>query len=124
MFGTYEHTIDSRGRLYLPAALMGASPREAIYCWPSPYEAHTVCFVGGSPGAVPAGIPSSAEEVPVRDGTVLLPEHLLSRLGTREVVLVGVGDRAEIWPREAWENQALPELEEDILSSLLQDLEL
>ena len=123
MFGTYEHTIDSRGRLYLPAALMGASPREAIYCWPSPYEEHTICFAGSNPGAA-ADLPSPVEEVPVKDGAVLLPEHLLSRLGTGEVVLVGVGDRAEIWPREAWENQALPGLEEDILSSLLQDLEL
>ena len=123
MFGTYEHTIDSSGGLHLPHGLMGATPWKTVYCWPSPYEEHTICFAGSNPGAA-ADLPCPVEEVPVKDGAVLLPEHLLSRLGTREVVLVGVGDRAEVWPRETWENQALPGLEDGTLSALLQDLEL
>jgi MraZ protein len=37
-------------------------------------------------------------------GRILLPEKLRAAASiTRDVVMVGVGDRAEIWQREAWE---------------------
>ena len=58
---------------------------------------------------------SGANEVePDRQGRVLIPGNLREAAGIdRDVILVGVGSRIEIWSREAWEeNMSSDEINE------------
>ncbi len=123
LLGEYEHTIDEKGRLTLPAkfrqALAGGvvltrGLDACVYAYPSEdwrrlvesrlaaldplsSEARTMerFFFAGA-----------AEAHPDRQGRVMLPDALIEHAGLgREVVVAGVRDRLEIWDRAAWREQ-------------------
>jgi MraZ protein len=54
-------------------------------------------------------------------GRMLIPEQLRTRVGIeKEVVMVGVADRAEIWPKDRWEEfQAANAADFDLLDQVL-----
>ena len=54
-------------------------------------------------------------------GRLLIPDKLKSRIGIdKEIVMVGVADRAEIWPKERWDEfQASNEADYDLLDRVL-----
>ena len=42
---------------------------------------------------------------PDKQGRILLPQNLREYAGlTKDIVVIGVGDRAEIWDKEKWEH--------------------
>ncbi len=119
-YGAYEHTIDDKGRITLPARFRDAFadgvvlsksfdkcidvlPRAA---WDSSIRARL------------AGLDSFSREArelrryvftgasdcePDKQGRVHLPSTLATHAGLeREVVIAGVDDRLEIWDRQAW----------------------
>ena len=54
-----------------------------------------------------------------KQGRVLVPNKLREHAGlTKDVVLVGVGDKVEIWSAEKWSLASAPENIEDIAESL------
>jgi MraZ protein len=144
LIGQYEHTIDAKGRLAVPAEVRSRwSAQEHGSAW------YAVPWPGGvirlytersfeqraqaalpetlTPNDVQAKIQSRLFSMSRRlemdaSGRVRLPEALLAATGIgREVALVGCGDRFEILDRDAWRQQSKDALDE--LPGLLDQLE-
>ena len=123
LLGEFEHTIDDKNRLTLPAKFreafaggvvvtrglegcLAAYPREGwermVASWLDPLspfskesrQMHRYYYAG------------AAEDTPDKQGRVTIPSSLLGHAGVeREVVVAGVGDHLEIWDRAAWAMQ-------------------
>ncbi len=122
--GTFEHTLDKKGRLVLPAkfrkqlsqqdpAYLSPGRGKCLALWPEDrYEefldrlTETAREDSSKALVLRALTAQSSTVMPDAQGRVLLTESLLSyaRLD-RDVVLVGARDHIEIWDREAWEAQ-------------------
>ena len=125
--GTFEHTLDKKGRLVLPAkfrkqlsqqdpAYLSPGRGKCLALWPEEqYEkfldrlTETARQHGSDSSnalVLRALTAQSSTVLPDAQGRVLLTESLLNyaRLD-RDVVLVGARDHIEIWDRQAWEAQ-------------------
>ena len=112
--GEYGHSLDPKGRLIIPSKFREAlgerfvitrslDPCLCIYAMEDWQRQLVRFFLSG------------ANEVePDRQGRVLIPGNLREAAGIdRDVILVGVGSRIEIWSREAWEeNMSSDEINE------------
>jgi MraZ protein len=120
LLGEFEHTIDDKNRLTLPAkfrqALSGGliitrGMEGCLSCYPAAdwqrlvesrlarldplskegRQMHRYFYSGAS------------EAEPDKQGRVMLPTSLARNAGIRrEVVVAGIGDHLEIWDRAAW----------------------
>jgi MraZ protein len=138
LLGEYEHTIDDKNRLTLPARFRGAFAEGIVLTrgmdgclyayapseWAGVVEGrlaslhplskegrrmHRFFFAGASEGSID------------KQGRVSLPAALIqhAKLG-RDVVVAGVNDHLEIWDRAAWRRE-LAEVEgsaEDVAERL------
>jgi MraZ protein len=123
LLGEYEHTIDDKNRLTLPARFRRAFEDGIVVTrgmdgclygyarpdWqrlvetrlgeldPLSKEARTMMRFFFS---------AASEAEPDRQGRVVLPPALVKHAGLgREVVVAGVHDHVEIWDRKAWSEQ-------------------
>jgi MraZ protein len=120
LLGEYEHTIDEKNRLTLPAKFRRAfadgvvltrGMDGCVYAYPRPAWEEVVSgrYAGLDPLSGHARqlqrffFGGAHDEELDRQGRIVLPANLVrhGRLG-REVVVVGVNDRVEIWDRAAW----------------------
>ncbi|WP_040284576.1 division/cell wall cluster transcriptional repressor MraZ [Tessaracoccus massiliensis] len=118
--GTYTPKLDEKGRLILPAkfrdALEGGlfvtrGQERALDVFPrATFEAKMTAALS-APSTVKEVrdyqrmlMAGASEEVPDRQGRITIPPHLRAYAGLdRDVVVIGSGDRAEIWNAEAWQ---------------------
>jgi len=119
-FGTYEHTIDEKNRLTLPARFRDALADGIVLTrgldecldvfaradWDALVHARLAPLDSFSKEArdLKRFFFAAATDAELdKQGRVLVPPALLSRarLG-REVVVAGVHDRLEIWDRTSW----------------------
>ena len=138
LLGEFEHTIDDKNRLTLPAkfrqALSGGlvitrGMDGCLYCYP---QAEWERLVDGRlAGLDPLSkegrmmqrffFAPASEAKPDKQGRVLVPTTLAKKASIgREVVIAGVGDHLEIWDRATWDNHVI-ELEgsaEDVAERL------
>lgn len=119
-FGEYQHSLDAKGRLILPArfrarlaggvvitkgmdhCLFGYATEE----WERVAEQLSTTPVSSRQGRnfVRLMFSGAAEEEPDRQGRVMIPEHLRRYAGLeKDVAVIGVGNRFEIWDRQKWE---------------------
>lgn len=119
-FGTYFHTLDSKGRLVIPSKLRdeagsriyilkGFDGALAIYK-ASEFdrlieEINDLPFNKKNSRAYLRVQLASACELEVdRQGRVQLPAQLLLRYGIgKEVIVIGVGDHMEVWDKAAYD---------------------
>ncbi len=123
LLGEYEHTIDDKNRLTLPARFRAAMAGGVVLTrgldacveaypadgWTQLVESR---LAGLNPLSREARVlerfyyTGAIEAQPDRQGRVMLPPPLIEhgQLG-REVVVVGMRDRLEIWDRAAWRAQ-------------------
>src|SRR5919197_1571950 len=120
LVGEYEHLIDEKNRLTLPAkfrqefgdgVVLTRGLDGCVFAYRRPDWARLVesRLAALDPLSAAARrlqrhfFGGAAEDVPDKQGRVTMPAHLLehARLG-REVVVVGVHDHLEIWDRVAW----------------------
>jgi len=138
LLGEYEHTIDDKNRLTLPAKFRRAFEDGCVvtrgfdgclYAWtPEAWERYRDSTLATLHPLSKEGrrmqrhfFSGATEAVPDKQGRVSLPAALLehAKLG-RDVVVAGVNDHLEIWDRAAWQRE-LAEVEgsaEDVAERL------
>jgi len=138
LLGEYEHTIDDKNRLTLPAKFRKAFEDGIVvtrgldgclYAWtPVAWENYRDTTLSALHPLSQEGrrmhrhfFSGASETAPDKQGRVSIPPALLAhaKLG-RDVVVAGVNDRLEIWDRAAWKRE-LAEVEgsaEDVAERL------
>ena len=133
MTGIFEHTIDAKGRLFIPSKLreeLGASFHVAIGAnrdengeackYLVLYPADAWRQLEEKLAALPSGQASKADVVlayaapcePDSQNRILIPQVLRDFAGlTRDVVITGSNNKAKVWDRTAWEKRAKPQLD-------------
>jgi MraZ protein len=124
--GRYEHSLDIKGRVILPAKFrpqferggyLSQHPEGCLAFWtPGEFdrqmEAMQVRSAAGSKGRNRARLwASNSAEVEVdRQGRMAIPAHLRGFAGlVSEVLVHGAIDRVELWNPTAWAERVLPE---------------
>jgi MraZ protein len=138
LLGEYEHTIDDKNRLTLPAKFRQSFEGGivvtrgfdgCVYAWtPEAFEHYRDSQLASLPPLSQQGrrmhrhfFSGASETAPDKQGRVSIPPALLThaKLG-RDVVVAGVNDHLEIWDRAAWKRE-LAEVEgsaEDVAERL------
>ena len=136
MTGTYEHSIDAKGRLFIPAKLreelgvtfylaMGVDECLAIYpqeTWNRFTEKFASLPMSQSAAMRPLFANASKCELDSQ-GRIVIPQTLIKYAGLeKDAVIIGVNDRAEIWSAETWnareEEEMTPEKMKACLAAL------
>ena len=133
MTGTYEHSIDAKGRLFIPAKLreelgvtfhlaMGIDACLAIYPQET-WERFTEKFASLPMSQSKAMRPLFANAVRCEldsQGRIVVPQKLrkYAKLD-KDVVIIGVNDRAEIWAAETWNAQEEEEMTPEKMSACM-----
>ena len=121
--GQYDHTIDDKGRLSIPAKLREALGKDRTLVLTS-FEAFITAFPTKAWRNMEERIRtnptfkrdmrdflrlvySSAEDVEIDpQGRILISQGLRQRAGiSRDVVILGVMDQIEIWDKARWEEK-------------------
>lgn len=132
--GTFEHAIDDKGRLSIPAKFRDAltsafaPPLHLTFSLDTPslvaYPADEWRELEAKLNALPQFDPvaqrvrrtfyASAQECPLdRSGRVLVPPGLRARVGLgRDVVLAGLGRKFEIWDKDRYDEMTVEVLED------------
>lgn len=134
--GTYEHNMDAKGRLFVPAKLredlgstcyltMGIDHCLAIYPLES-WNVFTEKFASLPMSKSKYMRPLFANAVkcePDSQGRIVIPPILRQYAGlTKEVVIIGVHNRAEIWDAERW-RATQEEMTPEVMAQLMEGLE-
>jgi MraZ protein len=121
--GHYEHSLDAKNRLSVPARFRAAfssgvvlakDPETCVAVWTP--ETHESIIDRALGGLNPMGSEyrklsrfyqgNSFEAELDGTGRVTLPSQLLGHASIeKDVVVVGVGDHLEVWARERWERE-------------------
>ena len=136
MTGTYEHSIEAKGRLFIPAKLreelgvtfylaMGVDECLAIYpqeTWNRFTEKFASLPMSQSAAMRPLFANASKCELDSQ-GRIVIPQKLRKYAGLeKDAVIIGVNDRAEIWSAETWnareEEEMTPEKMKACLAAL------
>ena len=136
MTGTYEHSLDAKGRLFIPAKLreelgvtfylaMGVDECLAIYpqeTWNRFTEKFASLPMSQSAAMRPLFANASKCELDSQ-GRIVIPQKLRKYAGLeKDAVIIGVNDRAEIWSAETWnareEEEMTPEKMKACLAAL------
>ena len=140
MTGTYEHGIDAKGRLFIPAKLreelgvsfylaMGVDACLAIYpqsTWDRFTEKFASLPMSQSFDCLFAydscGANASKCELDSQ-GRIVVPQKLRKYANLdKDVVIIGVNDRAEIWSAETWNAQEEEEMTPEKMSACMEAL--
>lgn len=136
MTGTYEHSIDGKGRLFIPAKLreelgvsfhLAAGVDTCLAIYPEEtWRAFTEKF---------ASLPMSATKNMRRlfanaskceldsQGRIVIPPKLRKYAALdKDVVIIGVSNRAEIWAAETWTAQEDEEMTPEKMSAVMEEL--
>jgi MraZ protein len=122
--GEYLHTVDNKGRVALPAKFREMlGPRfmiargldQCLTVYPSEEWVHVLETVKGLPQnqkearAYARYFLSGAMEVdPDKQGRIGLPQSLREYAGiSKDVYVLGVGNRVEVWDKAAWDSSKL-----------------
>ena len=140
MTGQYQHNIDAKGRLFIPAKL-----REELggtfYVTVSTDAKHTAFLAAYSADAwarltekfeslpsiqtrqMVAIFANAAKCEPDAQGRILLPRELRDYAGLdKEAVVIGVSNRAEIWSAEKWAKEESEALNPENLAAAMAEL--
>lgn len=140
--GTYEPRLDEKGRLILPAKfrdeladglVITPGQDRCLYVVSAQEFTRMVQELSQNPTTTKNArdyirvlMSGASDEVPDKQGRVTLPPRLRSYAGLdRDLVVVGVGNRAEIWDRENWnrylaaQEEAFSQTAEEVIPGML-----
>mgnify|MGYP000780002263 FL=1 len=136
MTGTYEHSIDAKGRLFIPAKLreelgvtfylaMGVDECLAIYpqeTWNRFTEKFASLPMSQSAAMRPLFANASKCELDSQ-GRIVIPQKLRKYAGLeKDAVIIGVNDRAEIWSAETWNAREEEEMTPEKMAACMAQL--
>lgn len=136
MTGTYEHSIDAKGRLFIPAKLreelgvtfylaMGVDACLAIYPQET-WERFTEKFASLPMSQSKAMRPlfaNAAKCEPDSQGRIVVPQSLRKfAMLEKDAVIIGVHNRAEIWSAERWKTEEEEEMTPEKMNEILNGL--
>ena len=136
MTGTYEHSIDAKGRLFIPSKLreelgvsfylaMGVDACLAIYpqaTWDRFTEKFASLPMSQSKAMRPLFANASKCELDSQ-GRIVVPQKLRQYAALdKDVVIIGVNDRAEIWSAESWHAQEEEEMTPEKMAACMAEL--
>jgi len=136
MTGQYQHSIDSKGRLFIPAKLreelgetfyvtMGIDRCLSVYSEES-WGKFTEKFESLPYTKTRAMRPlfaNAAKCEPDAQGRILLPAKLREYAELeKDVVVIGVSNRAEIWNAAAWNKLEKEELNPENMAAVMEEL--
>ncbi len=136
MKGEYQHTLDAKGRLFIPAKLreqLGDSfvvtkgLDECLFAYPQEAWEKLEQKIRQLPMSKSRSLQrfflSSAADVTVdRQGRIIIPPVLRSYAGLeRDVVVIGVGERAELWDARRW-NAYTDDLDSESIAQAMEEL--
>ena len=136
MTGQYQHTVDAKGRLFIPAKLreelgetfyetMGMDGCLSVYSDES-WAKFTEKFESLPYTRTKAMRPlfaNAAKCEPDAQGRILLPAKLRAYAGLqKDVVVIGVSNRAEIWDAEKWYAVEAAELNPENMGAVMEEL--
>lgn len=118
--GSYDPKMDEKGRVILPArfrddleggVVLTRGQEHCIYCFPvAEFEAMTLDMRKAPLASKQARdwtrlmLSSAYKEVPDKQGRITIPATLRKYASlNKELTVIGVGSRAEIWDTTAWE---------------------
>ena len=134
--GQYQHSIDSKGRLFIPAKLreelgetfyvtMGVDRCLSVYSEDS-WNHFTEKFESmpyTKSRAMRPLFANAAKCEPDAQGRILLPAKLRTYAGLKkDVTVIGVSNRAEIWDAAAWTEEEDKELSPENLAAVMEEL--
>ena len=124
-YGTFEHSVDARGRIAVPARYRHAFERGAVLRSSADgciemytlegFEAEVELRLGEQRSTREVGgrrirrafLPGAFDVELDRQGRVLVPQGLRGDCGLEDrAVIVGCGDYVEIWQPERWASEA------------------
>lgn len=118
--GEYQHSLDVKGRVILPVAFRGSiqgglvltkGQDNCLAIYPTEAWQRISDRLQESSRSnkkardfLRVWYASARREDPDKQGRITIPEQLREFASLdREIAIIGVGDRAEIWDRERWE---------------------
>ena len=122
LMGTYHHNIDAKGRMSFPTKLrdiLGAEfyvtksiNQKCLTIYSKDEWEKLAAKVASLPDSM-GGLDikrwlfsGAGELIPDKQGRVLIPADLREFAGlTKDVVVIGLDDKAEIWDKELWNEQ-------------------
>ena len=127
-FGRYEHSLDEKGRVILPAKFRGPFEHGGylseyqdgcLSLWtPEQFELQMEAMLeraatGRSERHMARVWASNSQELEIdRQGRMSIPPRLRAYAGLEgDVLVLGAIDRVELWNRELWDQKVLPEEE-------------
>lgn len=141
LLGTYTPKIDAKGRMALPAKfrtqlgpglIMARGQERCVYLFPQAefrrvamQIQHTSLGNKAAREYLRVLLSGAVDQTPDKQGRVLVPQMLrdYAKLGS-DIVVIGVGTRAEIWDKKAWEQyladneQGYSDIANDVLPSV------
>ena len=119
LLGTHTPKLDEKGRLFLPAkfrdelsdgVVITRGQERCLYVFPAKEFASIMEKLRQAPASVKDArdymrvmLSGASDETVDKQGRLSLPSLLRQYAGlTKELVIIGVGSRAEIWDAEAW----------------------
>lgn len=136
MTGTYEHNIDTKGRLAIPSKLrdelgstfylaMGVDACLAVYPQ-STWDRFTEKFASlpMSQSKKMRSLFANAARCELdSQGRIVIPQKLKKYAGIeKDVVIIGVHDRAEIWAAEKWAAEEEEEMTPEKMAQCMAEL--
>jgi len=134
--GEYQHTLDAKGRLFIPAKLreqLGDSfvvtkgLDDCLFVYPQEAWEELEQKIRQLPMSKSRSLQrfflSSAADVTVdRQGRIVIPSVLRSYAKLeRDVVVIGVGERAELWDARRW-NAYTDDLDSESIAQAMEEL--
>ncbi len=136
MTGEYQHTIDSKGRIFVPAKLREQLGSEfyvtismdkclSLYSgesWKQFSERVNAMTYVQQRRMRPLFVYASRLELDAQ-GRILLPQNLRSFAGlAKNVTIVGCNNHAELWDSEEWANVSQAEVTPENIAEVMKEL--
>lgn len=136
MYGKYKHTVDPKGRLFVPSKLrdelgeafyvtLGLDHCLSVYTeagWQSILDKYNALPISQA-RKMRFLFANAAKCEPDSQGRIVVPAKLRKYAGLeKDAVIIGVNDRAEIWSADAWRAQEEEDMTPEKMAACMAEL--